>query len=232
MIVCPTCGTSNEDLAHVCSSCKAYIQAKVEILDLFSTAWGVIEEPLKTFQRIALAKTKNYSIFLSALIGCAGAFAMMWYLDAGRRIEGLAAILGGGMVAGPILGILLIGLLSLVAATAAKVLRGVGSMKNSVAALAYAGIPIILSLVVIFPLEIALFGSYLFDANPSPKVFNPLAYFVLFGLDAAAVLWTIALSGVSLAKANQLSIFRGYVVSGILLAVLAAAVFAVKGLWG
>jgi hypothetical protein len=229
MISCATCGAANNDLAFVCSSCKAYLQAKVEILDLFTTAWGVIEQPVKTFHRIALARTKNYAILLSALMGCAGAFAFMWYVDAGRRLDGLAPVLIAGVTAGPIAGVVLIWLFSLLAAAMAKLLKGHGATRNSMAAVAYAGVPVVLSLVVLFPLEIALFGRYLFDANPSPRVFNPLAYFVFFGLDAAAVLWTVFLAGIGLAKANQLPIIRGYLVTASILVVLIILVAVARG---
>jgi hypothetical protein len=230
MIICAVCGAQNDDLATVCQTCKAYIQAKVEILDLFTTIWGIIETPVKTFRRIALARTKNYTFFLSALIGCAATFGMFWYLNLGRRYEGLGEIFGVGLLAGPFVGLLLVGLMAVLAATLARVLRGSGSVKNAMAALAFAGIPIVLSFVVIFPIEIALFGKYLFDANPSPRVLNPLAYFVLFGLDAICMLWTVILAGIALAKAHGLSLPRGYVIAGVLVAIFVAGISFARGM--
>ena len=55
--------------------------------------------------------------------------------------------------------------------------------RNAFALFAYAATPIVLSLVIVFPIEIAVFGVYLFDTNPPPMVLNPIAFIVLVGLD-------------------------------------------------
>jgi hypothetical protein len=73
---------------------------------------------------------------------------------------------------------------------------------------------VIFSLIVVFPVEIALFGIYLFDRNPSPMVLKPVPYVVLMVIDAIAVLWSLLLlvqglkvaQGIGTAKAATLVI--------------------------
>jgi hypothetical protein len=75
--------------------------------------------------------------------------------------------------------------------------RKVGT-RNAFALLAYSVVPVVLSLVFIFPIEIAVFGVYLFDTNPPPIVLNPMAYIVLVGLDGIAALWSAVLAWIGI----------------------------------
>ncbi len=190
---CPVCGTENDDLAVVCSSCKGYIQAKVDTLDLFQTIWGLMESPSVTFRRIALAGSKNYIVPLTVLFGVALVYALLWNANYGVREPQLATILGLGILAGPVLGAVVF----LVLSRFLSVVTPLGGRKvtprNAFAMLAYAVVPVVLSLIIIFPIEIAVFGIYLFDTNPPPIVLNPLAYVVLIGLDGIAALWSVVL---------------------------------------
>lgn len=190
---CPVCGTENDDLTVVCSSCKGYIQAKVDTLDLFQTIWGLMESPSATFRRIALAGSKNYIVPLTVLFGVALVYALLWNGNYGVREPQLATILGLGILAGPVLGAVVF----LVLSRFLSVVTPLGGRKvtprNAFALLAYAVVPVVLSLIIIFPIEIAVFGIYLFDTNPPPIVLNPLAYVVLVGLDGIAALWSVVL---------------------------------------
>ena len=190
---CPVCGTQNDDLAVVCSSCKGYVQAKVVTLDLFQTIWGLMESPSATFRRIALAGTKNYVGALTVLFGVALAYALLWHANYGVVEPRLVTILGMGLIAGPVIG----GTVILVLARVLSVLTPAAGRKvsprNAFALLGYAAVPVVMSLVIIFPIEIAVFGIYLFDINPPPIVLNPMAYIILVGLDGIAVIWSAVL---------------------------------------
>ncbi len=187
---CPVCGAENDDLAVVCTSCKGYTQAKVDTLDLFQTIWGLIESPSATFRRIALAGSKNYVVMLTAAFGIALAYGLLWHGNVGVRIPQLATILGIGLLAGPVLGAILFFVLSRILTIVTPIGGRKVNGRNARALLAYSAVPIVLSLVLVFPIEIAVFGVYLFDTNPPPMVLNPMAYIVLVGLDALAVLWS------------------------------------------
>ena len=190
---CPVCGTENDDLAVVCSSCKGYIQAKVDTLDLFQTIWGLMESPSVTFRRIALAGSKNYIVPLTVLFGVALVYALLWNANYGVREPQLATILGLGILAGPVLGTVVFLVLSRFLAIVTPLGGRKVTSRNAFAMLAYAVVPVVLSLIIIFPIEIAVFGIYLFDTNPPPIVLNPLAYVVLIGLDGIAALWSVVL---------------------------------------
>ena len=193
MIACTVCGTANDEFAVVCASWKSFLQAKVDNLNLFETLWALMESPRAAFRRIALARNKNYVILLAALSGIACVYAVIWFRTMGPRFPNLAFLVGSGLLAGPPAGILLISVLSVVVHRLGKLLGGHGSYRNVRAVVTYAAVPIVYSLVVVFPVEIALFGTYFFSNNPPPLVINPAAYIVLLGMDGAAVLWSLVL---------------------------------------
>lgn len=221
MIKCPVCGFENDDLAVVCPSCKSYVQGKVDTLNLFETIWGLMESPGRTFKKIALARTKNYVIALAALAGIAAVYAAFWSMEIGRSIDGLPAILGIGAAVGVPAGILGLLLLSLLLRLGARLSGGAGTLRNVFAVSAYAATPVVLSLVIVFPVEIALFGVYLFDRNPSPMVLKPVPYVVLGAIDALAFFWSAALLAVGLTVAAGLGRGRA--------ALLAAAAAVIVG---
>jgi hypothetical protein len=195
---CPVCGTENDDFAVVCVSCKGYIQAKVDTLDLFQTIWGLTESPGTTFRRIGLAGSKNYVVLLTFAFGIALVYALLWHGNYGVREPQLITLLGIGLLVGPVLGVALFFVLSRLLSAVSRLTGRKITGRNAFALFAYAASPVVLSLVIVFPIEIAVFGVYLFDNNPPPIVLNPLAFIVLGGLDVIAGAWSVVLLGIGI----------------------------------
>ena len=89
MLRCPTCAFENDDFATTCVQCKSFLQNRVPNLNLFETAWGILESPRPTFRKVTLAEHKNYSLFLYSGFGVAVAFAMFWYARLGMQFSSL-----------------------------------------------------------------------------------------------------------------------------------------------
>ena len=212
MISCPVCGEQNDDLAVVCRACKSYIQAKVDTLDLFSTIWGLIESPSATFRRIVLSRNKNYVILLSCTFGIALVYAAFWYGNLGRRFSNVLVVLGAGLIAGPAAGILFALASAFLVRGIARLFGGRSTFKNIFSVFAYAMVPVLFSLVLVLPVEVAIFGQYFFDNNPSPLVISPFLYLALLGFDAIAVLWAWVLLVVGTKVAHGLAMPRAFAV--------------------
>jgi hypothetical protein len=228
MITCTVCGHPNDDLAVTCISCKSYLQAKVDNLDLFATFWGLAEAPRKTFKRIVLARTKNYVILLSSLLGMSIAFAVSWYMNLGRLFKNPLVLVLGGIMAGPFIGTLWVLLVSLILVRTSRVMHGKATLRNTYAVVAYASMPVIFSLVLVFPVELAIFGQYLFDNNPPPLVINPVLYVALLGFDAVAVCWSWFLLVEGTVVANGFSRGKAVVITLILAFFTGVAAFALR----
>ena len=190
MITCPVCGTKNDDLALLCSSCRSFLQAKVESLDLFHTIWSLIESPRAAFKRIVLSRHKNYVFLLSSLLGISILYTVLWYKNLGRLFSNVVTLTGTGLVAGPPVGVVFTLVFSAILLRITRTLGGRATLRDTFAVVAYASVPISFALVLVYPIEIAIFGLYFFDRNPPPLVINPVAYLVLLGFDVVTVAWS------------------------------------------
>jgi len=130
---------------------------------------------------------------LAGVTGIGIVFFLFWLLNAGRHFNGIMELLGIGLALGLPAGVLALGALGVVHSLSARLLGGRGGTRNAFALLAYACAPIVFSVVVVLPLEVAIFGIYFFDRNPHPLVINPVPYVALMGLDSVAIAWTLFL---------------------------------------
>jgi len=220
---CPVCGAENESLAITCRSCKAFLQAKVDNLDLFATIWGLIESPGPTMRRIVLSSHKNYVLLLSALEGIGALMIFARWRDLGRGTE-LGSIFGLSTILGIVGGIVMNYLLASFLLQVSRIIGGRGSLRNIRAVLAFSGLPLAFWVVVFLPIEFGIFGKYLFEGNPSPAVLQPVPYYVLLTLETGLALWGLFLLATGLAEANTYSRPRGFIAVVVMLVVLAIAV--------
>jgi len=216
MIVCPSCSHTNADLAIVCGSCKGYLQNRVANLDLFTTAWGVLESPRVSFRQVALAEHKNYALTLHAMFGIAVMFTLFWHERMGEVFGGLLETLIWGTVAGIVFGTVTAPLVALGYGSITRILGGSVAFRNGLALTAYALIPICLSLFTVFPVELATFGMFLFSSNPSPHVLNPVSFYALAGLDSVLTLWAIYLVMQATRMVSGFSLLRSVLVAVLL----------------
>lgn len=198
MITCKVCQSTNHHLATICVSCGSYIQPKVDNLDLFSTAWKVIESPSRGFRTVALATHKNFCVFISSAAGVGIAFTLFWFIHFGDIVPELFSLLLIGLLFGFVVGPLTVLVFSLIL----KAVTAIGRMRirfrNIYASAAYALTPVLLSVLFILPIELLTFGSFMFSRNPSPYLLRPFSYIMMIGFDAVCALWTVILMTIAL----------------------------------
>lgn len=231
MITCPVCGTANDDLATTCASCKSYVQAKVDTLNLFETAWKLIESPRPAFKKIVLARHKNYVFLLSSLLGVSLVYGLMWFRNLAPHFPNLFVLLGAGLVLGPPAGILFVFLMSRALHILARPFGGGGTARNVFSVVAYAGIPVILSLAFVFPVEMAVFGQDFFGRNPPPIVINPGVYVALLSFDALAVIWSVYLLSEGIGVATGTGRTRSVLLTVTVIALAVTLAFLTTVLW-
>lgn len=213
MIVCSVCKAENGDLDIVCPACKSFLQTRVDTLDLFGTIWQLIDSPLAAFKRIVLSQHKNYLLLLSSLFGMSIVYGVIWFEKLGNNFSNVLTLVGAGLLIGPIVGIIFVLALGFFSMRTTKALGGKTTFKNMSAVVAYSTIPIILSLVLVFPVEIAVFGLDFFGKNPPPMVIKPVAYVALLSMDFLAVGWFFLLLVEGTAVATGFSRVRSLIVT-------------------
>jgi hypothetical protein len=225
---CPVCGTANTQLAVVCTSCGAWLQTKVDNLDLFRTGWSVLERPSRAFHEIAIARHKNYVFLLSAFIGISYVFGIFWAFKAGEFSPSLINLLFAGITVGPFFGIAAVPLFALLVKLQSRPAGKPLTFLNCLAVVAYGQIPLALTAVLFLPVELLTFGLYFFTRNPSPYTLRPGSYVVLIGLDALFTLWALVLTVVGLKVAMGTGWIRPaaivVIASGVMAGLVALAV--------
>lgn len=211
MITCAVCGTENDEYATTCLKCRGFLQNRIPNLDLFETAWSIIESPRKAFQHITLAEHKNFSLFLFSLFGISLSFTGLWFFRLGDRFDNLLTLIIWGLLVGAALGVVLAPIISFVHLLGSKLFGGNSSFRNSLGVVAYSLIPIVFSLFFVLPIELLTFGMYLFTANPHPYTIKPVSYVILVGFDTAVGMWAIGLSILGTKVGQRLSLVRSAV---------------------
>jgi hypothetical protein len=197
----------------------------VDALDLFTTAWTVIESPVRAFRKIALATHKNYTLVLASLFGIMWAYTALWVSKGSTWIPNLFVLLVTGLFLGPILGIA--GLLCLVAMSNAfgRRMGGKGNFRNLLALMAYAMIPFILSLIFIIPVDIGVFGLSFFGSPPTPWELKPTIYGTLLFLHGGCILWSLWLLVKASVVGHEVSPWKGICIALFVGMFLSAASF-------
>ncbi len=94
--------------------------------------------------------------------------------------------------------------------------------------LAFGAVPIILLLIIVFPVEFGIFGKFLFDHNPPPEVYKPTVHYALLFINIAGLLWAVALYGTGLAVANSISLWKGMIPALIVAALVVGSAVMVR----
>ncbi len=208
MISCSVCAHPNDDLDTVCVHCGSFIQDRIPNLDFFSTVWQLVESPKDAFHKIIVAEHKNYVLFLMMFLGIAASFVLLWARHAGNEFDNLIYLLFLGCVIG--VGIALpVGFMMTAAVHfLLKLFGGKGVMKNTYAVFGWSLTPIMLSVSIVLPIELASIGLRLFSTSPSPMDIKPVVYSVLLFLDVFSLAWSMYLAKTGLSIAHKISMWK------------------------
>ncbi|MGO9480870.1 MAG: hypothetical protein ACLP05_03695 [Candidatus Kryptoniota bacterium] len=211
---CPICDSPNRDFALRCTSCGAILQQSVKTLDLFTTIYNLWRYPDFAFRKIILSEHKNYTILMAVLEAIGISYLFMFIVKAGdiysidlwRLVES-----GVGLAVSVFLPFLYV--FSIVGYLATRTKQTGVSLKGFIAAAIYGLHPVAFSAIIVLPAEVSVFGAYFFSNNPSPKVINPLPFYLLSFLDivcaVAAFIFIIKLTKVLFEKRKFVAVFAG-----------------------
>ena len=192
-VTCPNCNSENPFYNSVCSGCKFYLRDRIYNIDLWTIISSLIENPTKAFRTIIFSEHKNFILFILF-------FVTIKYLINARFIAMITvgefqSTIGLQYSYLIVLGIIVI--YFLLFSFAYKLLGNMNELnirfKDTLALIIYSQIPVLFGLFILFPLELVIFGDYLFTLNPTPFVIKGnIAYFFLV-LEIGLILWSIFL---------------------------------------
>jgi len=194
VIICKSCSAENPFYEVICSNCHSFLRDRICNIDLWKTMEQLIETPVVAFRRIIQSEHKNFislififavfklfisSIFIS-LILFRNEQALNFFIT---RFLYFAVGLFFLLV---ILSLLLL-----------LVLKGGGiksRFKDLFALLTYSLMPYSFAAIILFPIELIIFGNYLFTVNPSPFIIKSFFAWVLVSLEVLLILWSVFLT--------------------------------------
>jgi hypothetical protein len=194
VLICKSCGTENPYYEVICSNCHSYLRDKIFNIDLWKIVEQLIETPVKAFRRIIQSEHKNFislififaafKLFISSIFISLALFKNEHVLN---LFISRLVLFAGGMLSL----ILIFSLLLLL------VLKGSGikaRYKDLFALLTFSLMPYSFAAIILFPIELIIFGNYLFSVNPSPFIIKSFFAWVLLSLEVLLLLWSIFLT--------------------------------------
>lgn len=192
-VTCPNCNFVNPFYNSVCSGCKFYLRDRIYNIDLWTVISSLIENPTKAFRTIIFSEHKNFILFILF-------FVTIKYLINARFIAMVSIGEFQSTIGLQYSYLIVLGIIVIYFLLFSFVYRLLGNLndlkirfKDNLALIIYSQIPVLFGLFILFPLELVIFGDYLFTLNPTPFVIKGnIAYFFLV-LEIGLILWSIFL---------------------------------------
>jgi hypothetical protein len=187
----------------------------------------ILYRPRTTIRRIIQLDPKRGVYVLAALAGYAQFFDNASDQAIGNNMA-LPTILGTGLVAGGVGGIIGLAIGTFVIGFVARRLGGDAESEDTMAALAWAQVPSVISLVLV-AVQLLVFGGDFFKSEIPILEENPAIALVFVPIAAAGLLlslWQLVLTVLTIAEVNRFSIWRSIaalLISGIVMVVPIAA---------
>jgi hypothetical protein len=193
-ITCKNCSTENDFYQLNCVKCGSLIRARIVNIDLWHIIWLVIDSPKKAFQNIIHAEHKNFVVLLGILASLKIYFDVQF---SSNIIFGQSPDISRMMLymaASILLFFLLLVLLSLFIRFLNSRQNINTRFKDNVAVYIYSLLPLVIGLILLAPVEYALFGNHWLVFDPSPFVIKSGPAWILASLEIALRVWSIILT--------------------------------------
>ena len=192
-VACPNCNSENSFYNSVCSSCKYYLRDRIYNLDLWTIISSLIESPTKAFRTIIFSEHKNFIFFILFFVSIKylinARFIAM--LSVGEFQSSIGLQLSYLIVFGTTLFYFFI--FPLLYKLSSKRNEVNIRFKDTLALIIYSQIPFLFGLIILFPLELVIFGDYLFSMNPTPFIIKGTIAYLFLVIEIGLVIWSIFL---------------------------------------
>jgi hypothetical protein len=194
VIICKSCSTENPYYEVICSNCHSFLRDRIFNIDLWKTIEQLIETPVKAFRRIIQSEHKNFIslIFIFAVFKLfISSIFISLVLFKNEQALNIFITRFLYFAVGMLFLLLILSLLLLL------VLKGGGiksRFKDLFALLTFSLMPYSFAAIILFPVELIIFGSYLFSVNPSPFIIKSFSAWVLVSVELLLILWSVFLT--------------------------------------
>jgi hypothetical protein len=228
VLVCNNCNKENAFYLMICSNCNSFLRSKIPNIDLWETIGKLIESPLQAFDRIIQAENKNFVVTLMIIACVKLSLAAMIIYNAFYSVNGIPLTFLNALLLGGVPSIVLLLAFSLIITFSNNFFGIENRFKDNFAIYIFSFIPLIGGLVVLTPIQFALFGEYWFTFNPSPLIMKPTASLILLIIEGLLFLWSSVLFIVGTYSQTRNKIYSIY--TGVILMLLISGVIYFRNL--
>ncbi|MBU2445275.1 MAG: hypothetical protein KJ666_06835 [Bacteroidetes bacterium] len=192
-IICKSCRTENLFEAYKCSNCSNVMRAKVSNIDFWAILYQLLFDTTLGFKQIVYAENKNFVAALFILLNLKLStllLAVCSVYDLGFSFSEFWIILFVLTIASSIFVFLYLETLRIIFV---KIYQVDILRKNYFSIVGYASSFFSMSIFILLPIELLLFGQYLFSSNPSPFAIKEIPAYLTAGLEVFAALSFFAL---------------------------------------
>lgn len=214
VVICNNCKTENPFYNLNCNKCNAFLRSKIVNIDLWDTLWKILESPIKTCEQIIQADHKNFVTTILILVGIKIGIGFLTISNALFLFDTEIENSFGFIILVAVCFISSLIIISSLATVVNKLFGLTNRFKDNLALYSYSFLPIVLTLFVLTPIQIALYGTYWFTFNPSPLFIKPTATTVLILIESLFLIWSfflIIISNYSQSKNIIYSILFGFI---------------------
>lgn len=193
VVVCKNCESENPFYVLICVKCKSYLRERIYNIDLWSTIAQLIESPSKGFKSIIFSEHKNFLILIILLVS--GKF----FIDG--MFLNLFSLKENAKISNYIFNYLIILGLTFVLITVFSFLVKIIIKKyvqtrfaDNFSIISYSFLPHVFGFLSLLPIELILYGGYLFSAEPSPFLIKETLAYVMLGFEGVIILWSFFLT--------------------------------------
>ncbi len=199
-VSCKQCGSENPFYKLTCDSCKTYLRERVYNIDLWNIMGLLVENPKEAFTKIIFSEHKNFISFIILLVTGKLLIDLMFLSLVTHKEEPSF---------GNLLYVYLIIIASLIAfiilfSVLFKIINGIFGLKTRVtdefAILTYSMFPNIFGLIILFTIEVTVFGGNIFSNNPSPFNLKEFFAYALLAFEVLLILWSLFLTGAGMLR--------------------------------
>lgn len=193
-VICKNCSAENPVYSHTCGNCRYFIRDRVYNINIWETIGQIIESPGTAYKKVIYSEHKNFIVFLTFLLA-------LRYLILSRFVSvplSEATISSTPLLTGYLITLAATTGFLLAFAFIAKVVFNSSNYKVRIrdiyALNVYSNIPNFFAVLFLLPIELVIFGDYIFSNNPTPFQMKPLFAYVLAAVEVGLIIWSILLN--------------------------------------
>ncbi|MCJ7555177.1 MAG: hypothetical protein MUO34_14995 [Ignavibacteriaceae bacterium] len=193
-VICKNCSAENSIYTHICTSCKYFIRDKVSNIDIGETIESIAESPSTAFKKIIFSEHKNFIVFLTILFALRililSRFVSLILSESAISTTPLIMSYLSVLSSVIVLFVLISTLISFILNKKDYKVR----FRDIYSLNIYSTVPNLFAVIILFPIELIVFGAYLFSNNPNPFQVKTTIAYILFSFELGMILWSVFLN--------------------------------------